>query len=151
MTEMEQLKKNTEEQLAKERFTSIFEWMSTVEEAWDVEMVVAKKNLNITMAVVIVQVILSFVFSSPLWLACFILFLILTHRQSKINERIEFHKGRLLGAHKMLFLLGMANSDIEDELTKRRGRKRVVLNSPFKRFKEFFERMGTKNKQEAHV
>lgn len=150
MTEMEQLKKNAENQLMMERFTSIFEWMEVVETEWDKEMIFARRNLHLTTAVIVVQLILSFILNSPFWIACFFLWLLLMMRQNRCNERMEYHKGRLFGAHKILFLLGMSNADIEDEMGKRKQRRKAFKVSPFKRFKEFFERMGAKNKQEAH-
>jgi hypothetical protein len=150
MTEMEQLKKNTEEQYAKEKFAALFAWTDEVEAEWDLAIKESKKNLNITLVVIIVQMILGFGFNSPLWILCYLLWLILFMRQGVLQARCQKHRGRLNGAFKALYLLGMADIDIEQKRGKKRKIKRFTV-SPFKRFKEFFERMGAKNKQEAHA
>lgn len=147
---MEQLKRNTEKQYVEERFRELFDWMEQVEIEWDIAIKRARKNLNITFVVVVMQAILSFVLNSPLWMICFIIWMILFMRQGHLTADCELHKGRLLGANKALFLLGMVDIDIEEKIGKKRKRK-LFITSPFKRFKEFFERMGAKNKTEVHA
>jgi len=150
MTEMEQLKRNAEKQYLEEKFAALFAWTDQVEAEWDLAIKKNKKNLYITLVVIIAQVILSFGFNSPLWIPCYFLWLILFMRQGFLQARCEKHRGRLDGAFKALFLLGLTDTDIEQKRGKKRKIKRFAV-SPFKRFKEFFERMGAKNKQEAHA
>jgi len=151
MTEMEELKKNTDQALATQRLDSIIEWITQVENRWEVLLFEAGKNLKWMLVVVAIQLILTFLFDNFLFILCFIVLLFLIEKQNGINRDIEHQKGLLVGTHKTLFLLGLTETDIEDGLNKRKKRKIVVSSSPFKRFKELFERLGSKDKKEAHA
>lgn len=151
-TEMERLKRNADEQLAKDRYESIRLWMEEVQKEWDKATDEFERNFKWMMIVLVVQVILGFVINSAFWIVCFFLFLILDGVNSRIRERCEYCNGRLIGAHKMLFLLGLADSDIEDEINRKmKQRRRVTFLNPFKRFKEFHERMKEGKTEKQHA
>lgn len=145
---MQQLEENAKKEKAKQTMEAVFAYIDEIDELWSLALKEARKNLNLMMWVVVIQIFLSFF--SPLALLCFFLTLILMYRQSKINERIEEYKGKIFGVWKALYLLGVVDSDMEDDINKRRRKMKVASVSPFKRFKEFFERVGSKNKQEAY-
>jgi hypothetical protein len=148
MTEMQQLEENAHKEKAKQSMEAVFAYIDEIDELWSVALKEAGRNLNLMIVVVVVQVLLSFF--SPLALLCFFLQLILMYRQSKINERIEQYKGKIFGVWKVLYFLGLVSEDMEDEVNKRRRKVKVIRTSPFKRFKELFERVGFKNKQESY-
>lgn len=151
MTEMEELKRNTEKARAEQSFAAFVEWMKVVSERWDKGLDEAGKNLRWMYIVGILQVFTGLVLASPFSLLFFLLLWFLFFRQSKINEEIEYQKGLTVGAYKTLFLLGFADRDPEDEINKRMKRRRVIKVSLFRRFKELFERLGSKDKQEATI
>lgn len=148
-TEMEKLKENTLKEKSKQTMESVFAYLDELDVLWTAALKEGRSNLNLMMVVIIVQIVLSFF--SPLALLCFVVYLLLMFRQGKINERIEQHKGKTLGVWKTLYLLGIVQSDVEDEINKRKKKVKTVNASPFKRFKEFFERINSKQKQESYV
>lgn len=76
-----------------------------------------------------------------LWIGC------LVYRWVGIMFRREYLEGKIDGMLDTLITLGIMDEHVDgDKQVKTRQAR-----SPFKRFKEFFERMGSKNTQEAHA
>lgn len=78
------------------------------------------------------------------WL--FTIFIMMVFRSHWHDLRWKYADGKVDGALAVLEKLGYSKND--DELKKKK-KKRVKYKSPFKRFKEFWERMGSKENQEA--
>lgn len=150
-TEMERLKRNTEEQRSKQNLEAIATWFGEVEREWDVALRESERVFKWMTIVLFIQLFLS-VISNPLWIVAFFVFWILVWKNHSYHEKIEYAKGKIMGGHKMLFLLGLASHDIEDEINKQMKRqRRTTFSSLFQRPKEFFERMKEKQTKEGYA
>jgi len=158
MTETEQLKKNTAEQYARERANEVGEYLKTLalnsaeRRYWKERSValtlvaIATNFLSIT---ILALVDAPIQYTENVSTAGLITFLVAMFRAQSLTERWHRASGELDGALTALQKAGMMKIDYEDEGNSRtRSKKKKAL---FPRFKEFFERMGSKDKREKYA
>lgn len=148
MTEMEELKKNTERQYVKERHEEMLAWLETTSKEIDDMFDASRRRMKWELAVLAVQVLTIFVGPDILWIVAFNVWLVLIFvRHVQLDMPRSRKIGEMMGALKALEILGIVEKH-DDNGDKRT--KKVKVKSRFKRFKEFFERMGSKNKVEVY-
>ncbi len=154
-TEMEQLKKNTEQEAAKQRRDSLVEYVTSIEnymndrDRWHER---ARTLEGITLLVYWGSIIALGLAKVPFDQAfmikdfAFLVFLITAFRSMALFAMYTRAIGELHGCIETLRRLGMIK---EEEF--RGPKKKVRKFSVFSRYKEFWERMGNANKQDAYA
>lgn len=156
-TEMQQLKRNTEIQKAKETRDEIVEYIR----ALDAEIIdrlrwhERARNLELTVLLTHFGVIFALAFSDVSyaqysWIPdlSFIVFIVVALRSSVIHTQAIGAMREQAGVIKTLQIIGMIPKD-EDPRTKRKVK--VKRWSPFARYKEFWERITEKKTQETYA
>ena len=143
-TEREQLEENTVNQYVKERNEALQAYLRKCIDEYGALANEYLRRLKFLMVAHIPLIAAVFV-DTIIWLFAFLLVMICWARVNSSKERLEYKEGELDGAFRTLKALGMLDDDI-------RGKRRKVhlKKSPFKRFKEFWERVGTRSNKEAY-
>lgn len=148
MTEMEQLKKNADEQYVKERYDEVVEYIRKLSKEVDDLGVKSKKINAIELGLIAAQLIATVFAPDFVWAVFWVgWFFTMLHRVYNIDMPRRFKLGKMLGAIETLEILGIVT---KTEDGNDRNTKPVKVRSLFKRFKEFWERMGSKNKVEVY-
>ena len=156
-TEMQQLKENTEQQFIKERFDELHKELHALYEIRRDRLYWAARSRMLThfvaammLVIILVNTLLGYPDIAALYeFTLVFIFMVTLLRSHEHENRLFMIQGRIDGFIQALQILKIVPEN--EPPAGRKKRKRAPWSSPFRRFKEFFERMESKDKQEQYA
>jgi len=160
-TEMQQLEENARRQQAKDKATDITKRLLELLEIESKKLRWYMRSHTLVMIVMLAYfIILGILLFSSLGADTvdtyldftFLIWVVAIARSNWHEARWQRARGDRKGFEEALVMLGML--DVEEcdcDNCKKKKKIKVASKSPFKRFKEFFERMGSKKPEEAYA